>query len=66
MADRGVLLMRYYYVQLNDQNVVKSVLETHAPINKPNMIQTDRFRADLADWSYVNGEFVPPPPPEVE
>jgi hypothetical protein len=56
--------MRYYYVQLNDQNVVKGALETHAAINKPNMIQTDRFRSDLLEWSYVNGQFVPPPPPE--
>jgi hypothetical protein len=55
--------MRYYYVQLNDQNVVKGALDTHAAINKPNMIQTDRFRFDLLGWSYINGQFVPPPLP---
>lgn len=57
--------MRYYYVQLNDQSVVKGAIETFAEINKANMIQTDRFRSDLLDWSYVNGEFVPPPPEPV-
>jgi hypothetical protein len=56
--------MRYYYVQLNDQNVVKGALETFAEINQPNMIRTDTFREDLLDWSYVDGNFVPPPPPE--
>jgi hypothetical protein len=55
--------MRYYYVQLNDQNAVKGALETHAQISKPNMIQTDRFRSDLLDWKYENGQFYPPPPP---
>lgn len=54
--------MRYYYVQLNDQNVVKGAIETFAEINKDNMIQTDRFRSDLLDWSYVNGQFIAPPP----
>lgn len=54
--------MRYYYVQLNDQNVVKGAIETFAEINKANMIQTDRFRSDLLDWSYLNGEFIAPPP----
>lgn len=54
--------MRYYYVQLNDQNVVKGAIETFAEINKPNMIRTDSFRSDLLDWSYVNGEFIAPPP----
>ena len=56
--------MRYYYVQLNDQNVVKGALETHAPINQSNMIQTDRFRSDLLDWKYENGQYTPPPPVE--
>ncbi len=55
--------MRYYYVKINDQNVVKGAIDTHAEINQPNMIQTDRFRSDLLDWKYENGQFVPPPPP---
>jgi hypothetical protein len=58
--------MRYYYVQLNDQNVVKNALDTFAEINQPNMIRTDTFRSDLLDWSYIDGKFVPPPPPPPE
>jgi hypothetical protein len=56
--------MRYYYVKINDQNVVKGAIDTHAQINQSNMIQTDRFRSDLLDWKYENGQFVPPPPEE--
>lgn len=58
--------MRYYYVKINDQNVVKGAIDTHGQINQPNMIQTDRFRFDLLDWKYENGQFVPPPPPPPE
>lgn len=57
--------MRYYYVKVNDQNVVKGAIETHGAIDRPDMIQTDRFRDDLMDWLYVNGEFVAPPPEPV-
>jgi len=56
--------MRYYYLELNESGVVKSALETFAQIDNPNMIQTDSFRSDLLDWSYVNGEFIAPPPVE--
>lgn len=55
--------MRYYYVQLDKDSIVKSALDTFAPINQSNMIQTDRFRSDLLDWKYENGQFTPPPPP---
>jgi len=55
--------MRYYYVQLDKDNIVKNALDTFAPINQSNMIQTDRFRSDLLDWKYENGQFYPPPPP---
>lgn len=55
--------MRYYYVQLDKDSVVKSALDTFAPINQSNMIPTDRFRSDLLDWKYENGQFYPPPPP---
>lgn len=55
--------MRYYYVQLDNESVVKSALDTFAPINQSNMIETDRFRSDLLDWKYENGQFYPPPPP---
>lgn len=55
--------MRYYYVQLDNESVVKSALDTFAPIIQSNMIETDRFRSDLLDWKYENGQFYPPPPP---
>lgn len=55
--------MRYYYVQLDNESIVKNALDTFALINQSNMIQTDRFRSDLLDWKYENGQFYPPPPP---
>jgi hypothetical protein len=54
--------MRYYYVQLNEQSVVNGAIDTHAEINSQNMIRTESFRPDLLDWSYINGEFIAPPP----
>jgi hypothetical protein len=52
--------MSYYYVELNDQSIVKAALETFAPIDKPTMIQTDRLRSDLLGWLYKDGQFFPP------
>jgi hypothetical protein len=55
--------VRYYYVQLDEFSIVKAALDTSAPIDKPNMIQTDAYRDDLFGWKYENGIFIPVPPP---
>ena len=52
--------MSYYYVELNQNSIVKATLQTFAPIDKPTMIQTDRLRNDLLGWKYENGQFYPP------
>lgn len=50
-----------YYVEIDTNNVVKAVLETSGTVDKPTMIVTETFRVDLLGWTYVNGQFVPPP-----
>jgi hypothetical protein len=50
-----------YYVEINENNVVKSVLETTGTVDKPTMIPVDSFREDLLGWTYQNGQFIPPP-----
>lgn len=52
-----------YYVEINENNVVKSVLETTGTVDKPTMIPMDSFREDLLGWTYQNGQFIPPPDP---
>ena len=55
--------MSYYYVELDQNSVVKATLETYAPIIKSTMISVDQIRNDLLGWKYENEQFSPPPPP---
>jgi hypothetical protein len=55
-----------YYAEIDENSMVKAVLETNGVIDKPTMISTDAFRSDLLGWTYANGQFYPPPTPPVE
>lgn len=58
----------YFYAELNASNKVFSVLQTSKPFKNPSerIIQIDANRKDLLGCTYVDGEFIPPPPPPVE
>ena len=58
----------YFYAELDASNKVFSVLQTSKPFKNPSerIIQINANRKDLLGCTYVDGEFLPAPPPPVE
>lgn len=53
--------MRYYYAQIDENDVCVGILDTHAPINLPTMISLPSMQHDVLGKTLVNGEWVEAP-----
>lgn len=49
--------MRYYYAQINNAGVCTGVIDTHAEINAPNMIQIPSPDKEYIGRTHANGEW---------
>jgi len=50
--------MRYYYTNLNDNNIVKGISNLSGEVVQPHMIRIDEYDESLIGKKYENGEFV--------
>jgi hypothetical protein len=49
------MVMRYYYAELNETDIVKCVLDTDRPIELPSMISIESFDISLIGQHHVGG-----------
>ncbi|RKD22462.1 hypothetical protein SAMN02745883_00683 [Caminicella sporogenes DSM 14501] len=57
---------KYYYAQLNNENICIGVSELSGEINSSNLIKIERFDTSLLGKKYENGEFIEVPKTEEE
>ena len=50
--------MRYYYAQIDENNLCVGILDTHAPINLPSMVPLSSMQHDVLGKTLVDGEWV--------
>lgn len=53
--------MRYYYAELNESGVCVAVVDTHEPIDSPQMVAIESPDESYLFRTYADGAFGAPP-----